>query len=419
MKTAHKGIFVLTLVLATMLIASMACGSRTDTTTPEPEATEETAPTSEPESTDSPVGVNLVITDVTLDTTSPEAGGWVIPVVTVENQGDETASGYELVLIPHYGEGPPNPAGYETLPDLAPGASHTVDFTPGVLYPDEGIFTLRVLVTDDWYDLGDPDSTGTAGDFEDITITVSAAPEANMVITNVDVSTATPTAGGWVIANVTIENQGDATASGYELVLIPHYGWGPPNPAGYETIPDLAPGDTYNVIFNPGAQYPDEGYSTMRVLLTDDWYTLGDPDSTGTAGDFEDILIEVGPAPVLEANMVITNVSLSTSSPAVDDWVVPTISIKNKGDATASGYELVLIPHYGWGPPNPAGYEPLPDMAPGATRTVTFSPGALYTDVGTFTLRVLLTDDWYATGNPDSTGTAGDFEDFTITVGGG
>lgn len=31
----------------------------------------------------------------------------------------------------------------------------------------------------------------------------------------------------------------------------------------------------------------------MRILVTDDWYALGDPDSTGTAGDYEDHAINV------------------------------------------------------------------------------------------------------------------------------
>jgi len=239
-----------------------------------------------------------------------------------------------------------------------------------------------------------------------------------MVITNVDLSTATPTAGGWVIVQVTMENQGGATASGYELVVIPHYGWGPPNPGGYEPLPDIAPGASHMVTFIPGVLYTEAGYSTMRVLLTDDWYDSGDPDSTGTAGDYEDILINVAAAPPEAANMVITSVSLDTTTPSPGGWVIPTVTIQNQGGATASGYELVLIPHYGWGPPNPAGYEPQSDLAPGASRTITFNPGVLYTDAGTFTLRVLLTDDWYASGNPDSTGTAGDYRDITITVGG-
>jgi len=225
----------------------------------------------------------------------------------------------------------------------------------------------------------------------------------NLVITSVTLSTNTPPVDGWVVVDVTIENQGGATATGFELVLIPHYGWGPPNPAGYEVLPSLAPGATHSMTFTPGVLYSDVGTFTLRVLVTDDWYATGNPDSTGSAGDL----------------LVITNVMLDTSTPPVDGWVVVDVTIQNQGGAAADGFELVLIPHYGWGPPNPAGYEVLPSIAPGAARGVTFSPGVLYSDAGTFTLRVLVTDDWYELGNPDSTGSAGDYQDLPITVGGG
>jgi hypothetical protein len=115
---------------------------------------------------------NPVITNVVLSTTTPSEGGWVEVEVTVENQGAYPAEDYELVLIPHYGWGPPNPAGYVPLPDLDFGVPHTEVFAPGVLYSTAGTYTLRVLVTDDWYALGDPDSTGTNGDYQDFTITV-------------------------------------------------------------------------------------------------------------------------------------------------------------------------------------------------------------------------------------------------------
>jgi hypothetical protein len=118
---------------------------------------------------------NPVITNVVLSTTSPAEGGWVEVEVTIENMGAYPAEDYELVLIPHYGWGPPNPAGYVSLPDLMPGVPHTEVFTPGVLYSTAGTYTLRVLVTDDWYALGDPDSTGTNGDYQDFTITVAEA----------------------------------------------------------------------------------------------------------------------------------------------------------------------------------------------------------------------------------------------------
>jgi hypothetical protein len=128
--------------------------------------------------------------------------------------------------------------------------------------------------------------------------------------------------------------------------------------------------------------------------------------------DFQFAGTNIQPLP----NPVITNVVLSTTTPPDGGWVEVEVTIENQGDYPAEGYELVLIPHYGWGPPNPAGYVVLPTLMPGVPRTEVFSPGVLYSPAGTYTLRVLVTDDWYATGNPDSTGTNGDYQDFTITV---
>lgn len=236
------------------------------------------------------MGPNLVITDVDLSSQNIAVDDWVELEVTIENQGTAAASGYDLVLIPHYGVGPPNPAGYENLPDLDPGDSHTVTFSPGVLYTSAGEHTLRVLVTDDWLALGNPDSTGTAGDYQDFTITVSGE---NLVITSVDLASTILFVDQFMEVEVTVENQGAALASGYDGVLIPHYGVGPPNPAGYLNLPDLAPGDVHTWTFSPGVIYPSSGAYTLRVLVTDDWIEAGDPDSTGTAGDTEDVEVTV------------------------------------------------------------------------------------------------------------------------------
>ena len=117
------------------------------------------------------------------------------------------------------------------------------------------------------------------------------------------------------------------------------------------------------------------------------------------------------------ANLEITNVTLSATTIPANDYVGVEVEITNMGSVAATGYDVVLIPHYGWGPPNPGGYEAIPELAPGANHTVVFSPGVIYgSNLGTFTLRILVTDDWYALGDPDSTGTAGDFEDHTIQV---
>lgn len=124
-----------------------------------------------------------------LDITSIQLDSTIIPIntlkdveVTVTNNGTGDASGFELVLIPQYGDGPPNPSGYELLPDMAPGASHTVLFSPGVVYANAGSYTLRTLVTDSWYALADPDDVGLYGSYQDtpITVTAFACPEFNL-----------------------------------------------------------------------------------------------------------------------------------------------------------------------------------------------------------------------------------------------
>jgi hypothetical protein len=52
-------------------------------------------------------------------------------------------------------------------------------FSPGVIYSSAGTYTLRALVTDTWYTLGNPDDVGLYGDIEDTSITVTefACPE--------------------------------------------------------------------------------------------------------------------------------------------------------------------------------------------------------------------------------------------------
>jgi len=115
----------------------------------------------------------MAITDVQLTNPILTENAFSEVEVTVENQGDVTSSDYDLVLLSQYGKGPnQNPAGVEPVPDLAPGASHTITFSPGVSYPTAGTYTMRALLTDNWATHADPDSTGSFGDKWDTEINV-------------------------------------------------------------------------------------------------------------------------------------------------------------------------------------------------------------------------------------------------------
>ncbi|MEW5785487.1 MAG: CARDB domain-containing protein [Bacillota bacterium] len=161
MNQHSRSLYFFALFAVMMLVAAgLSCSAPSDS----PDVPPDTSPFAD--------GGNLVITAVSLSTATPAVEEWVTVEVTVENQGTAAVAGYELVLISHYGDGPPNPSGVEPLPDMAPGATHTVTFEPGLLYMHAGPATLRVLATDTWYELGDAESTGEAGDYRDVPIAV-------------------------------------------------------------------------------------------------------------------------------------------------------------------------------------------------------------------------------------------------------
>ena len=305
-RTCRNGLILL--AAFALVAAGLACGvGGADTPGAPPPTVTAYAPDSPtpvtvdtPAVPDTPVGgggpADLRIADAVLSNATPALDEWVTVDVTIVNDGGAVATGYQLVVVPHYGVGPPNPGGFEDLPDIPPGGTHVTTITPGLLYPDVGSYTVRVLVTDDWYTDGNPDSTGTAGDIWDMPITVGPlATGPDLRITDVFVGNGTPDPGEWVTLEVHVMNQGSAAANDFDVVLIPHYGVGPPNPAGLEAIPSLAPGATFTAMMDdPGVLYPDAGTFTLRVLVTDDWYAEGNPDSTGSGGDVWDVTIVVG-----------------------------------------------------------------------------------------------------------------------------
>ncbi len=133
-----------------------------------------------------------------------------------------------------------------------------------------------------------------------------------------------------------------------------------------------------------------------------------------------DVLADMNPTPepqVGEANMVITQVNISATILTENTFALVDVTVQNQGDAPSSGYDVILFPQYGNGPQNPGGQNAVPDLLPGDSHTITFTPGIIYSQPGTYTLRVLLTDDWYTpNGSTESTGNAGDFKDIAIRV---
>lgn len=240
-------------------------------------------------------------------------------------------------------------------------------------------------------------------------------------------------AAGALIAGCTADGPCEITA--FEPLTVYRL----PDPAS-DVFGTLPAGETHEVLaytadgfvgFDPGiAQAGNTGLARHRWVLlnaTLSPFCLAEVDQVTLAEVMADMLpTPVPPTPVPPtptplppdpgaANLVITAVNIS-SPITVNSFVSLDVTVQNQGDAPASGYDVVLIPHYGWGPPNPGGLEPLPDLLPGTSHTIVFPPVVLYGSPGDFTLRVLVSNDWYMLGDPDSTGPAGDTEDIPVKV---
>ena len=141
---------------------------------------------------------------------------------------------------------------------------------------------------------------------------------ADMAITDVQVSDLILTENAFAEVEVTIENQGGVNSSDYHLVLLSQYGTGPnQNPAGAEAARALDTLDSHTFTFSPGVSYPTAGTYTMRALLTNNWPTHADPDSTGGFGDIWDTEINVilglcNPFADLELSLVLLNLPSDT-----------------------------------------------------------------------------------------------------------
>ena len=172
----------------------------------------------------------------------------------------------------------------------------------------------------------------TLGDIEhDIGILNLNPPD--LVITNVNLPSTQIEENVSSLVEVTVENQGDGTSSGYEIFVFPHYDKGPQIPAGQDVVPDLGPGASHTFTFSPGVIYSSPGNYILRALVTDNWNTPGGgPGSIGTNGDIEDIDIHVylglcNPFAEMEVSLVLLNLPGDTRNlpvyVKVNDDVIP------------------------------------------------------------------------------------------------
>jgi WD40 repeat protein len=180
--------------------------------------------------TPTPTGADVVMTDLTADDTTPQAGQVVQLTATLHNQGSGSANNFRLVWRPS------DATGYQLASNsvsLNAGETQTFDFA--YTYSQAGTYNVTSVVTSG----GQPVLTGS--NFKTLLITVSSAfptptpgtptatptvgpaPSGNpaLVVTGLTADPSAPAAEATVTFRVTVQNQGDGPANGFQVLWRP------------------------------------------------------------------------------------------------------------------------------------------------------------------------------------------------------
>jgi len=116
-------------------------------------------------------------------------------------------------------------------------------------------------------------------------------------------------------------------------------------------------------------------------------------------------------------DLIITQVVLVPAILVENQYSRVEVTVENQGDAAANGYSVTLFPEYGTGSQTQSAQDLVSHLPAGDSQMIPFPQGIIYGLPGTYTLRVLVTDDTPTNNlNPDSIGTAGDYKDVDIQV---
>lgn len=277
-----------------------------------------------------PVGqADLVITNVITNPAVPLPNSTFAAVVVVKNQGTALTNGGQLSLWANQATAQAcNAAGNKTatVTALDAGASSVVTIT-GLAAGGSGVKTLRAFV-DSACSVAESDETN-----NQFTQNYAVTARPDFVVTNAVLTPATPAPNTTFTAAVTVKNQGTAAgAAGFVDVWINQ-----PNVqecgAEGEQFADagmLLPGASRTVMFTnlpAGAA----GTKTLRAFV-DSWCTTAE----AVEGNNQFTKLYSSDA----ADFVVTAVTLTPASPAINGTFDAAITVKNQGTAASDGGQL-------------------------------------------------------------------------------
>ena len=313
-----------------------------------------------------------ILTDSWNIITDPKIGDYIITLVTVTNNGPDTATGITinnptptgLTYLNYYttydgminwlnNDGTYNPTTGWTINSIANGATYTIK----LVYQITGIGTITNTATKTTETQTDPNTTNDQStttitvpgvDTADISVTTKILTDSWNIITN-------PKIGDYIITLVTVTNNGPDTATGITinnptptgLTYLNYYttydgmiNWlnndGTYNPTTGWTINSITKGATYTIKL----VYQITGIGTITNTATKTTETQTDPNTTNDQSTTTITVPGVNTADISVTTKILTDSWNIITNPKIGDYIITLVTVTNNGPDTATGITI-------------------------------------------------------------------------------
>ncbi len=284
----------------------------------------------------SPHLADLIVHSITWSPTNPAIGDNVTFTMTINNQGsgDSAESGVDLIIDNVN-------TGYKALGQMDAGGAAEVTFIWRV---KAGKHQIKAIV--------DPDHKVPESEESNNEKTIIfVPPPPDLIVEQITWTPASPSIGDTVMFTVTVKNQGEANVDYSDIVYYIdniQITTGRVNPISINAT------DNQTFTWTAAA-----GEHAIKAFVD---FTKRIAESDETNNEKVTTLTPLGP------DLIIESIDWSHNDPPAGEMVTFTLTIKNNGGSRA-GTSLVHL----YIDNNPGGFQDIPELAPGATVTRTFS----------------------------------------------
>ena len=283
---------------------------------------------------------DLVVSSASVDDDTPSAGDRIRMYVTVRNRGDETASSSKLYYYRSDDDtysSDDTYLDYDNVPSL--DANETEDENEFLDAPSSSGTYYYIACADAEYDVSESNENNNCTEGTAAVRVVVPGGDPDLVVSSASVDDDTPSAGDRIRMYATVRNRGDETASSSKLY---YYRSDDDTYSSddlyldYDNVPSLDANETEDE--NERLDAPSSPGTYYYIACADAEYDVSESNENNNCTEGTAAVRVVVPGG--DPDLVVSSASVDDDTPSAGDRIRMYVTVRNRGDETASSSKL-------------------------------------------------------------------------------